>query len=176
MKNTWIAAGSWFAMIGVSISVLYLVVLPEFRTAGSLVSAAHDAYSRANANEVRVREAGRADTLRGRLAVELASMRFPRQRYQGVAGVLHAAAALESTFGVKVTRFEPDDEKHGASAESASIELSGPYRSLLPAVAALSKGPTLLQVTGLRVAPLSAMSSSVDAVVHVVMYDGSTTF
>jgi hypothetical protein len=176
MKWLSIATFAWLLFGACSIAVFDVLVWPQFEMAATLLSTAHDAYTQANDDDMRVREAASVVELRRRVAFELSVMRWPDRRDTGFSGALASVANIERSFGVTVLRFEPEDARTSDSGRRIAIELQGPFQRTILAVAALSKGPSLLRIEGLRIERENAMSSSVDAVVHVVLYDGSTTF
>jgi len=161
-----------WAVLAIAIVVTVAVgIAPELRTERTLLDDAHRAYIRANTDESKLRDGAHDDAVRRRLATSIARMHPPDSHYVGTTGVLRAVDSLDSRFHVKLQRLDVgDDAVRETGARSLTIEWSGAYRSIVRAVAALSEGPALIRIVGVRLDHDPKMSDSIDAVVHVNVY------
>jgi hypothetical protein len=165
-------AAAW-TVIAITIVLATVVgIEPELRLERTLLDDAQQAYIRANRDEIQLRDGARVDAARRRIAATIASMHPPGPRYAGKTAVLRTIDGLDKQFHVSLQRLDPgDDTTRGAEGRrSLTIEWSGAYRSIVHAVAALSQGPALIQVVGVRLNHSAKMSDSIDAVVHVNLY------
>jgi hypothetical protein len=173
MKNYTGLALAWVCLCCLTLAAFALWVEPAFSRERTILAAAHDAYVRANENDERTRDAGRLSDIRRRLTAEITGMRGPTLGYRGEAGVLRTLADLERRDNVAVARFDDDTDQHQSlSKRTLTVEITGAYRDVIGAVAALSRGPALLHVGDISVErPPNSVASSVVAVVHVISYD-----
>ena len=145
MKNYMGLALAWVCLCCLTLAAFALWVAPEFSRERMILAAAHDAYVRANENDERTRDAGRLRDLRRRLAAEITGMRAPTRGYRAEAGVLRTLADLERRDNVAVSRFDDDTDRTPAAFEADPDDrITGAYRDVIGAVAALSRGPALV--------------------------------
>jgi hypothetical protein len=166
------AVVAW-AVLAITIALTIAVgVQPELRSERMLLDDAHQAYIRANRDESQLRDGARVGAARRRIAAIIASMHPPDPRDAGNTAVLRTIDGLDNRFHVTLQRLDPGDDaiRTTGGRRSLIVEWSGAYRSIVRAVAALSQGPALIQVVGVRLEHSSKMSASIDAVVHVNVY------
>jgi hypothetical protein len=98
-------------------------------------------------------------------------MHPPDSRYVGMPAVIRTVEGLDNRFHVRLQRLDAGDDGVGETGgRSVTIEWSGGYGSIVRAVAALSQGPALIRVVGVRLEHDPKMAASIDAVVHVNVY------
>jgi hypothetical protein len=146
-------------------------IVPELRSERNILADAHQAYIRANSDEIQLRDGLHEDAARRRLSVAVERMRPPASRDVGPSAVLRTVDRLDNRFHVALQRLDAgDDAVRAIPGDSLTLEWSGDYRAVVSAVAALSQGPALIRVVSVRLEHNAKMSASVEAVVHVIVY------
>jgi hypothetical protein len=163
--------GPWMVLSITIVLTIAVGIVPELRSERMLLDEAHQAYMKANGDERQLRDGARDDAARRRIAATIESMHPPDSHYVGATAVLRTVDVIDNRFHVTLQRLDTgDDAARGTGARSLTIEWSGAYRSIVRAVAALSQGPALIRVVGVRLDHDAKMAASIDAVVHVRMY------
>ncbi|HEY1680760.1 MAG TPA: hypothetical protein VGF98_03880 [Candidatus Tumulicola sp.] len=161
-----------WAILAITIALTTAVgIVPELQSERALLDDAHQAYIRANRDEIQLRDGAHDETARRRIVASIARMHPPDSRYVGPTAVIRTVDGLDNRFHVTLQRLgQSDGGVREIGVRAVTIEWSGAYRSIVRAVAALSQGPALIRVVGVRLDHNPRMSASIDAVVHVNVY------
>lgn len=171
MRFPFIVPAAWAVLAITIVFAIAVEIVPKLHAERTLLDDAHQAYIRANRDEIQLRDGGHYDAARRHIAAIVTNMYPPDHRFVGTAAVLDTVDNVDKRFDVTLQRLDAgDDAVRKTAARSLTIEWSGTYRSIVRAVAALSQGPALIRVVGVRLDHNPKMSASIDAVVHVDVY------